>query len=198
MLTVRLMKGIDSTAFTLSWCVKFLSRHAVVQHELREALKSAFFDPPHSDGSRRLPSAQDIVTINIPYLDGFLQETLRFAVTAGSVVRRVTTDTQVLGCHVPAGTELVLNTRVLKQPLPVDENLRSLTSREAKEKRPRGGIEGPSGENLELFNPRRWLYKGEDGTDTFDPEALPTLVFSHGIRGCFGKCLYSLFCSTVW
>jgi hypothetical protein len=150
-------------------------------------LKSAFFDSPNSDG-RRLPSVHDIVTRSIPYLDAFVQETLRLAVTAGSVVRRVTTDTQILGCHVPAGTELVLNTRVLKKPLPIDENLRSLTSREAQQKRPRGGIEGPSGDNLESFNPRRWLYLGEDGKDAFDAEALPTLVFSHGIRGCFGKC----------
>lgn len=181
------MKGIDSTAFTLSWCVKFLARYPGVQHELREALKSAFFGPPASDG-QRLPPAKDIVTRNIPYLDAFLHETLRFAVTAGSVVRRVMTDAQILGCHVPAGTELVLNTRVLKKPLPVDENLRSLTSREAQEKRRRGGIEGPSGEDLELFNPRRWLYREGDGPDIFDAEALPTLVFSHGIRGCFGKC----------
>lgn len=185
------MKGIDSTAFTLSWCVKFLSKHSVVQRELREALKAALLNDLDLD-SRRLPSAQDIVTTNIPYLDAFLQETLRFAVTAGSVNRRVTTDTQILGCHVPAGTELVLNTRVLRRPLPVDENLRSFTSREAQEKRQRGGIEGPSGDDLESFNPRRWLYREEDGTDSFDVEALPTLVFSHGIRGCFGKCSSSI------
>lgn len=129
----------------------------------------------------------------MPYLDAFLHETLRFSVTAGSVNRRVTVDTQILGYRVAAGTELVLNTRVLRRPIPCHESLRSASSHEAQEKRARGGIEGPSGDELEKFNPRRWLYRQEDGTEAFDPEALPTLVFSHGVRGCFGKWLHFIY-----
>lgn len=147
-----------------------------------------------------LPSADAIATQPVPYLDAFLHETLRFAVTAGSVNRRVTVDTQILGYPIAAGTELVMNTRVLQRPPPCDERLRSVTSREAQLKRPRGGIEGPSGDCLDKFNPRRWLYVQDDGSDAFDPEALPTLVFSHGIRGCFGTSPWPLvfsFCNSL-
>lgn len=193
-----MIKGIDSTAYTLAWCIKFLSRYTKAQDDLRKSLRSAYFGAVSGSEStsRRqglsIPSAEEIATVVVPYLDAFLHETLRFAVTAGSVVRRVTADTQILGCRVAAGTEVVLNTRVLRRPIPCDENLRSVTSREAQEKQPRGGIEGPSGDDLEDFNPRRWLYRQEDGTEAFDPGALPTLVFSHGIRGCFGKLSFPL------
>lgn len=180
----------------MSWCVKLLSKHTLVQDNLRTALQAALHHQPDSN-FRRAPSAQDIASTEIPYLDAFLHETLRLANTAGSVVRRAAVDTHVLGCRVPAGTELVLNTRVLRPPIPVDENLRSVTCREAQRKRPRGGIEGPSGEDLQAFNPRRWLYRDGD-RDVFDPEALPTLVFSHGTRGCFGMWLsFFSFLSTV-
>lgn len=184
-------KGIDSTAYTLAWCVKFLSRYLEIQEELRRALQSAYLGAS-SISEKGPPSADEIVTKTVPYLDAFLHETLRFAVTAGSVNRRATVDTQILGCRIAAGTEVVLNTRVLRKPLPCDENLRSATCREAQEKRTRGGIEGPSGDALERFDPQRWLYRQEDGSEAFDPEALPTLVFSHGVRGCFGESLMSL------
>ncbi|TLD23974.1 hypothetical protein PspLS_06416 [Pyricularia sp. CBS 133598] len=188
-LMLFMIAGIDSTAFTLAWCVKLLSKHQQIQQELRDSLRKAFGVPTNGRG---LPPPHDIASKDIPYLDAFIHETLRMANTAGSVVRRATTNTVVLGCPVPAGTELVLNTRVLKTPIPVEETLRSVTCREAQAKRPRGGIDGPSGHNLEAFNPRRWLYPGPEGRDIFDPEALPTLVFSHGTRGCFGKRLAML------
>lgn len=161
-----------------------LSKHQQIQHELRDALKTAFGD---CDNGESLPPVHDLASKDIPYLDAFIHEMLRIANTSGSVVRRATTDTTVLGCSVPAGTELVLNTRVIKTPISVDETLRSITCREAQTKRPRGGVEGPSGQNLEAFDPRRWLYSDTEGMDVFDPEALPTLLFSHGTRGCFGK-----------
>ncbi|KAI6470699.1 hypothetical protein MCOR17_003411 [Pyricularia oryzae] len=188
-LMLFMIAGIDSTAFTLAWCVKLLTKHQQIQQELRDGLVEAF---GVGDNAQALPSPQDMASRDIPYLDAFIHETLRMANTAGSVVRRATTNTVVLGCSIPAGTELVLNTRVLKTPIPVDESLRSATCREAQAKRPRGGIEGPSGHNLEAFNPRRWLHPQPEGRDVFDPEALPTLVFSHGTRGCFGKRLAML------
>ncbi|KAI6354317.1 hypothetical protein MCOR25_008671 [Pyricularia grisea] len=188
-LMLFMIAGIDSTAFTLAWCLKLLSKHQQIQHELRDALKTAFGD---CDNGESLPPVHDLASKDIPYLDAFIHEMLRIANTSGSVVRRATTDTTVLGCSVPAGTELVLNTRVIKTPISVDETLRSITCREAQTKRPRGGVEGPSGQNLEAFDPRRWLYSDTEGMDVFDPEALPTLLFSHGTRGCFGKRLAML------
>ena len=41
--------------------------------------------------------------------------------------------------------------------------------------------------DLDLFEPRRWLLRDENGNEVFDGNALPTLVFGGGFRGCFGK-----------
>ncbi|KAH7461729.1 hypothetical protein FOMA001_g18908 [Fusarium oxysporum f. sp. matthiolae] len=180
-LMLLLMAGIDSTGNTLAWCVKFLSLYPTVQFELRAALQSTF----SIQGSALSPG--HIIDTNIPYLDAFLQETLRFAVTAGAIIRRATVDTQILGYPIPAGTDIIMNTRVFRRPIPISEELRSVSSQDAHRKRPRGEIEGESGENLETFEPRRWLYDDGSEKEAFDPDALPTLVFGGGLRGCFGR-----------
>lgn len=41
--------------------------------------------------------------------------------------------------------------------------------------------------DLSVFEPRRWLVRDENGGEVFDGNALPTLVFGGGFRGCFGK-----------
>ncbi|KAF2758044.1 cytochrome P450 [Pseudovirgaria hyperparasitica] len=181
-LMLFLMAGIDSTGNTLAWCVKFLSLYQSAQNELRKALQSSFSKP------RSKISATDIIDTDIPYLDAFLQETLRFAVTAGAIVRRTTVDTQILGYHVPAGTDVIMNTRVLKTPRNIPEDLRSPTSRAAYEKNSRSSsINGHAEKSLEIFEPSRWLSRATTGQETFNPHALPTLVFGGGFRGCFGK-----------
>jgi hypothetical protein len=41
--------------------------------------------------------------------------------------------------------------------------------------------------SLAEFMPERWLRKGEDGIDVFDPQAGPNFSFGVGPRGCFGE-----------
>lgn len=158
--------------------MKFLSLHQDAQSQLRAALKSSLNDSP---------TASDIIDAKIPYLDAFIEECLRYALTVGAIVRTATIDTQLLGCHIPAGTHIVMNTRIFKRPIPISEDLRSITSQAAQKARPRGGIEGMSGQNLDKFDPTRWLYTNEHGKEAFDADALPNLVFGGGLRGCFGK-----------
>jgi hypothetical protein len=154
-----------------------------VQDTLRQKLQTAY------EGSE--PSTAEIIDTDIPYLDAVVEETVRVSVTAGIIGRRATVDTEVLGCPIPKGTNVILNTR-LSRPLPaekggVSEELRSATSRAAHQKRTRGGLYGYSGKNLDVFEPRRWLTRDESGREVFDAYALPALVFGGGLRGCFGK-----------
>ncbi|KAK3938644.1 cytochrome P450 [Diplogelasinospora grovesii] len=182
-LMLLLLAGHDSTANTLSWFVKLIAMYPQVQDTLRQKLQTAY------EGSK--PSTAEIIDTDIPYLDAVVEETVRVSVTAGIIGRRATVDTEVLGCPIPKGTNVILNTR-LSRPLPaekggVSEELRSATSRAAQQKRSRGGLYGDSGKNLDVFEPRRWLTRDESGKEVFDAYALPALVFGGGLRGCFGK-----------
>ncbi|KAK0610828.1 cytochrome P450 [Immersiella caudata] len=133
------------------------------------------------------PTSAEISEADIPLLDATIEETVRFSATASITSRRALVDTQVLGYHIPKGATVIMNLRVNKQPLDVDESLRSETSRAAQAKRTRGGFEGPSGRDLEQFEPRRWLAQDATGKEVYDAYALPSLNFGGGFRGCFGK-----------
>ncbi|KAK0708046.1 cytochrome P450 [Lasiosphaeris hirsuta] len=181
-LLLLLLAGHDSTANTLSWFVKIMALHPTIQTRLRAALTAAF--PSHKTSPAFTAAA--ILDADIPYLEATLEETVRFSATSGIVARLALVDTEVLGRRVPAGTNVLLNTRVLERPYEVAEHLRSATSQAAHTKRERGGIEGDAGRGLDLFEPARWLVK-EGDREVFDAYALPNLIFGGGLRGCFGK-----------
>ncbi len=166
--------------------MKLIASHPHIQGTLRSALLSSF---PSSAADSSPPSAAQILDADIPYLDAALEETVRVSATAGIVARRATVATTVIGCPVPAGTELVLNTRFARTPISVPEDHRSASSRAVQAKRGAGsgGLDGESGRDLHCFEPRRWLGRGEGGEDVFDASALPSLVFRGGLRGCFGE-----------
>ncbi|KAK0615083.1 cytochrome P450 [Bombardia bombarda] len=135
---------------------------AMLQELLLFLLAAAFPGP-------ELPSAADIVNTDIPYLDAVIEETVRVVATAGIIARITVVDTEVL--------------------VAVREDIRSATSQAAQAKRTRGGLDGDSGHDLHLFEPRRWLTRDETqgGKEVFDAFALPALGFGGGLRGCFGK-----------
>jgi len=162
------------------WFVKYMTAHQSSQGTLRRAIQSAF---PNGTPD----SAAAILNADIPYLDATIEETLRIAGTAAITARKVLCDTTILGYHIPKGSNILLNTRMIYPPRNVPEHLRSPTSQAAQAKRPRGGLEGENGRDLETFEPRRWLTKNEQGKEIFDAYALPSLVFGGGYRGCFGK-----------
>lgn len=136
-------------------------------------------------------TSTEIIDADVPYLDAYIEELVRFSVTAGLVVRQATVDTSVLGFAIPKGTHLLLNTRLGPEHVgrDVDERVRSATSQAARTRRGREGLEGRSGKGLDVFEPGRWLVDGEggDGKEVFDGSALPVLGFGGGLRGCFGK-----------
>jgi len=158
------------------------------QTTLRQAVEAAF--PRTSIGVPASPSAAEIVESDIPYLDAFIEEVIRSGAPAGAVARRALVDTKILGYRIPAGTNVIMNTRLCRPLGNVPEELRSPTSRAAHEKRARGGLEGEPGQNLDRFDPGRYLVRDVvSRRDVFDPLALPQVMFGGGLRGCFGMCI---------
>ncbi|KAK7746457.1 hypothetical protein SLS53_002416 [Cytospora paraplurivora] len=181
MLFVFLVAGHDSTANVLSWFAKFMEANSAVQMELRTILRAAFPGPD-------APSADDILSTNLPYLDGVCEEAFRLAGAAKALLRQSIVDTEILGYKVPKGSEVFMNLHINRQPAPVDESKRSATSQEAAVKLGEGnGIQGPAGRSLGSFEPRRWLVTDKTGKESFNAHAITTLAFGGGYRGCIGQ-----------
>ncbi|KAK4119550.1 cytochrome P450 [Parathielavia appendiculata] len=191
---VMLVGGHDSTANTLSWFVRYMESHPSVQSELRSILQTSF----PTIHLPCLPSASEILSASIPYLDATIEELVRLSGTAKANLRQALVDTHILGCPVPKGAEVFMNYHI-NRPTP------SAAAAAAEKRRGDGrgvGLEGPAGRDLGTFQPRRWIVVDEDGTgrERFDGYALPSLAFGGGFRGCFGRFLISFlhfFCRWV-
>ncbi|KAM5471942.1 hypothetical protein MauCBS54593_003349 [Microsporum audouinii] len=188
-LAMFLVAGHETTATTLSWSVKLLSQNQREQHRLRKALQFAF----NNTDSRYPPSVQDILTANIPYLDGSLEEILRLSNTVPLLVRVATVDTEVLGYKIPKGTHVLCNSQFTAGPYDVPENSRSPTSQMAME---RSGTRFAK-EDIYRYKPERWIRKDDIGNEIFNPHALTRHAFSLGPRGCFGDLNLVLFTFSI-
>ncbi|KAI0133285.1 cytochrome P450 [Hypoxylon sp. NC0597] len=180
-LLIFIYAGHDTTSTTLQWFVKFMTNNQDAQTKLREALKASF-------PGDKLPDVVDLITKDVPYLSATIEETLRCANTASRVLRVATTDTELFGHKIPAGTEIAAIATTGWHPVPVPEETRSATSRAALEKN--GGVDWtlkPNAQDLEKFAPERWFKIDEDGSEVFDPSALIQNAFGGGPRGCFGR-----------
>ncbi|KAB5578101.1 cytochrome P450 [Coniochaeta sp. 2T2.1] len=178
-LAMLLVAGHDTTAITLGWGLKSLSTNQDQQHELRRRLRAAF--PSLAAGC--VPSVSEILSSHIPYLDGTLEEILRFANTVPLLPRSATCDTSILGHHIPKGTHIMCNAQFMEEPLELPNEIRSPSSQAAWDRR----NEGFAMQNLHKFMPERWIKKNCDGVEVFHASALMRMQFSLGPRGCFGK-----------
>ena len=180
-----LLGGHETVATTISWGIGFTSRNQEAQRELREALYAA-----HSTArsEKRAPTATEIGRASIPYLDAFVEEVVRLGQTAPTNIRITTQDTELLGYHIPKGTEVFTLSNgpgVVTKPIPakVSDDIRTKTSRENA-----GKFGSFDPETIHEFRPERWLKhsEGEKGP-MFDPTAGPIFGFGAGLRACFGK-----------
>lgn len=92
-----LMAAHDTSTITLAMMVYYLARHPEWQDRLRaesQALGTAHIG---FDDLERLPS-----------MDLAFKETLRMNAPVGMVARQAVIDTEIDGCHIPAGTRLML------------------------------------------------------------------------------------------
>lgn len=174
-LIVFLVGGFESSQHNTSWGVKYLAQSPSAQASLYAELIEAF---PGSNADN-LPTAQEIVSKELPYLDAVLEEVLRLARTNAGALRITTMDTQIYGMRIPAGTDVfgvhTGESAVIELP-----------------PRPAGWKSGPRvGQKkgpwergtLKQFKPERWLT--DDGQ--FDQSAGPNMAFGVGVRGCFGQ-----------
>jgi len=80
----------------------------------------------------RVPTAAELVAERSPVLDAFIDEVLRLIAPVVTIMVTTRCDTQVLGNHLPADTQVFLNLTGPSLNMPsvaVDEETRSQTSR---------------------------------------------------------------------
>ena len=171
-----LIGGHDTTSGTMRWGFKYLADNPSAQHKLRQELHSTLTSP----------TLLEITKAHLPYLDAFIEETLRHSLTAQTMVREAKKDTQILGHHIPKGTEVWCMNNAYGYLKPdfggqIDENKRSASSRDAKDRTGAWDVR-----DMHLFKPERWLKTSADGRVECDLRAGPSMPFGAGPRGCFG------------
>ncbi|KAI2616898.1 cytochrome P450 [Hypomontagnella submonticulosa] len=186
--------GHHTTSGAMMWLVKYLTDHPAVQAKLRAKLHEAL---PTALEENRLPTFEELRWAKVPYLEAIIEE--MFRLNAVTVTREALCDTQILGHHIPKGTQVFLVSNgpgFLSPSMPIDDSLRSETSRAAKIR-----ATWDETQDLTIFNPERWLvYKtDENGVETveFDGAAGPQLVFGLGPRACWGRRLAYLEMKTI-
>lgn len=162
--------------------MKFLSADQNVQGLLRKSLRHAF---PDAARETRNPTVDEILKSHVPYLDATIEEINRHSQMVGMTLRRTLVDTVILGHKIPKGTDVCLalsGPNTLSAPFPVSDDVRSPSSRDAKHQYGTWNLD-----DIADFKPERWLKSDEKGEEIFDPMAGPSMPFSAGPRGCFGR-----------
>ncbi|KAK2614765.1 hypothetical protein N8I77_001567 [Diaporthe amygdali] len=178
-----LIGGHDTTATTLTWAVKFMADHPHVQGKLRGILHQTF------GAENNVPTAEQISTAHVPYLDAVVEEMARCAGTSPAVIRTAVHDTTLLGHHIPKGVDVFMMAHGPGYMTPntvndsIPEHTRSESSRENKDR----AIPLWDPSDVNAFRPERWIKTDDKGSDVFDVHAGPVMQFGGGLRGCFGK-----------
>lgn len=162
----------------MCWAVKYLADYPPAQAKLRETLVSAF---AAAASQNRNPSIEDITNTQIPYLDAYLEEVMRCANTVPIVDREAIVDTELLGYHIPKGTQiscLVTGPSMTTPPFEIDESRRHRGAPANKQ----AARTAWDPQDMAAFEPERWLVGGR-----FDPLAGPQIAFGLGTRQCYGK-----------
>lgn len=100
-----LIAGLDTTSITICWGLKFLTGHQHVQARLRAVLRAQHARAAEA-GTQ--PTAEEIARASVPYLDACIEEIHRLGGTASVNTRVALCDTQILGFHVPKGTDVFM------------------------------------------------------------------------------------------
>ena len=197
---------------TLSWWVKYMTNHPDIQRKLRRHILDRFPEW-HDDG--RQPTFEDLNSINLPYLEAVVYESLRMSRTAGGFTRQVTEDMVIMGYFIPKNTDIVMTTLshyedattpVYKVPPALAKAAKAGKPAQHAEKAQAADptIDVPalneSLASLRSHGASRKCGYWEAGTGLkfaperwfdangkFDPNAGPWMPFSLGQRGCFGR-----------
>lgn len=168
------------------WTAKHVGASPRVQKKLRGILHRAF---GIQDGGAP-PTAEQLCTTDVPYLDAVVEEMTRCAGTGSGVMRTVVNDdTTLLGHRLPKGVDVFMMTNGPGYMAPntvnesIPEHARSASSQENKDR----AIPLWDDADIATFKPERWIKTDEKGVDRFDNHAGPVMQFGGGLRGCFGR-----------
>jgi cytochrome P450 len=177
-----LIAGHDTSTGSLIWLMRRLLSHPGEQAKIRRNLHETY---GAARREKRLPTAQELTSIHAHYLDAFIEEVLRFNSPVVTIMVMTRRDTIVLGHPIPGDTQVFLNLTGPSLNMPsvnVDERNRSETARLYKPQK-----QNWDGQDPDLFKPQRWLTEDKNGRLVFSGSSGPTLAFSAGNRGCWGK-----------
>lgn len=176
-----LLAGHDTSTGSMIWLMRRLMASHAEQSKIRNSLRTTY---GAAWKEKRLPTAEELIKHD-SYLDAFIEEVLRFNSPVVTIMVMTRMDTIILGHPVPGDTQVFLNLTgpSLNMPaVPVEESTRSETSQKYKPSRADW-----DGLDPRVFRPERWLKKDDYGNMVFNASAGPTLAFSAGNRGCWGK-----------
>lgn len=164
-LLVNVLAGSDTTAITLSAALYYLLKNPAVLNKLARELDEKELGTP-------VTWAQ---TLELPYLNAVMQETVRIHGGVGLMLER---EVPAGGFSLPDGRFVPGGTVVGMNPWVVHMN------------------EEYFGPNTDKFVPERWMKRSDETTEQFEAwdkkmkEA--TLTFGHGSRICIGRNLSRL------
>lgn len=184
--------GQDTTHSALAFLIKHFGSYPDVQKKLRTHLREAH---AIALAEGRNPTGEEMNKAQIPYLDAFLEEVVRLNTSASAVLKEALDDMQILGHHIPKGTQLLIplwGPSINQPAIPVPEEIRSPTAQQHLDDMPSDWSYSkyPPPE----FHPERWLRRSDDEQDSsdsgklvFNNKAGPGMTFSLGPRECWGK-----------
>jgi cytochrome P450 len=137
----------------------------------------------------RIPTAKEIASLPIQYLDACIEEFMRCSKAGPMTSRTSTTDAVVLGHVIPKGTRIFMMSSgagVLTPAHEIPDSIRSPTYQSAGGGKI-GSWDESMPEEMAAFNPDRWLRTEMNGSKVFDSTLGPQMGFGAGPRGCFGR-----------
>lgn len=180
------MAGQESSSSTLIWALKYLTNHQSTQAKLRQALHAAH---PKALTEKRLPSSEEIIHANIPFLDAAMNECLRLGTPIPFLARDAEVDTEILGVQIPKGTIIFTHSLWPSLISPTLDNI----DPKSRFQTPQGSRTGEWADDDKVrFRPERWLVESLDtrtgtSTTTYNPNAGPFMAFGLGPRACYGR-----------
>ncbi|KAL4220455.1 hypothetical protein ACF0H5_020856 [Mactra antiquata] len=95
------MAGIDTSRFTLIWCINYMTAFPDIQEKVQEEIDRVV-------GKDRMPHIDD--RPNLGYTEAVLHEAMRMSSIVPLGIPHMTTrDTEIAGYKIPGGTEVVIN-----------------------------------------------------------------------------------------
>lgn len=174
-MTTFLAAGHETISVGNTWAIYMFCLHPEWQTRVRAEVRANLPPPssnpldigaPGSDDPQHWATAP--VVENMPVLQAFIHEVLRWYPPIPETMRYATCDTTIQGLYIPQGTWVVLPIKGIHRD------------------------EACWGPDANVFNPERWLQRSPDGSTTFLThggcrDKFASLSFMQGVRSCVAQ-----------